>query len=149
MLGTNGGGFFNVNSAHPFENPNKFSDFLELYVILIIPFALAFTFGRMVKDKRQGYAVVRGHGRALARRQRRAPCSSRSGGNPKLDAQGVTQTVTAHLTGRQRSRARSCGSAPTASGSVVRVDHRHVERLGQLDARQLHAGRRAGAPWST
>ena len=58
MLGTNGGGFFNVNSAHPFENPTKFSDFLELYSILLIPFALAFTFGRMVKDKRQGYAVV-------------------------------------------------------------------------------------------
>ena len=57
QLGTNGGGFFNVNSAHPFENPTKLSDFLELYAILIIPFALAFTFGRMVKDKRQGYAV--------------------------------------------------------------------------------------------
>ena len=55
--GTNGGGFFNVNSAHPFSNPTGFSDFLELYAILIIPFALAFTFGRMVKDKRQGYAV--------------------------------------------------------------------------------------------
>jgi len=57
MLGTNGGGFFNVNSAHPFENSTKLSDFLEIYAILIIPFALAFTFGRMVKDKRQGYAV--------------------------------------------------------------------------------------------
>jgi len=58
MLGTNGGGFFNVNSAHPFENPTKLSDFLELYSILLLPFALAFTFGRMVKDKKQGYAVV-------------------------------------------------------------------------------------------
>src|SRR5207247_10924194 len=57
QIGTNGGDFFNVNSAHPFSNPTKFSDFLELYAILIIPFALAFTFGRMVKDKRQGYAV--------------------------------------------------------------------------------------------
>ena len=53
QLGTNGGDFFNVNSAHPFSNPTKFSDFLELYAILIIPFALAFTFGRMVKDKRR------------------------------------------------------------------------------------------------
>ena len=57
QLGTNGGDFFNVNSAHPFSNPTELSDFLELYAILIIPFALAFTFGRMVKDKRQGYAV--------------------------------------------------------------------------------------------
>ena len=57
QLGTNGGGFFNTNSAHPFANPTKISDFFELYAILIIPFSLAFTFGRMVKDKRQGYAV--------------------------------------------------------------------------------------------
>ncbi len=57
QLGTNGGGFFNVNSAHPLENSTKLSDFLEMYAILLIPFALAFTFGRMVKDKRQGYAV--------------------------------------------------------------------------------------------
>jgi len=57
LIGTNGGDFLNVNSAHPLSNPTKLSDFLELYAILIIPFALAFTFGRMVKDKRQGYAV--------------------------------------------------------------------------------------------
>ena len=80
QLGTNGGEFFNVNSAHPFENPTPFSDFLELYAILIIPFALAFTFGRMVKDKRQGYAVFAimfmhlagghpGHGPLRGRRQ--------------------------------------------------------------------------------
>ena len=58
QLGTNGGGFFNVNSTHPFEGGTKLGDFFELYAILIIPFSLAFTFGRMIKDKRQGYAVV-------------------------------------------------------------------------------------------
>jgi K+-transporting ATPase ATPase A chain len=57
QLGTNGGGFFNVNSAHPFENSTPFNDFIELFSIVIIPFALAFTFGRMVKDRRQGRAV--------------------------------------------------------------------------------------------
>jgi K+-transporting ATPase ATPase A chain len=57
QLGSNGGDFFNTNSAHPFSNPTKLSDFLELYAILIIPFAVAFTFGRMIRDKRQGYAV--------------------------------------------------------------------------------------------
>jgi potassium-transporting ATPase potassium-binding subunit len=57
QLGTNGGGFFNTNSATPFENPTTFTDFVELYAILLIPFALAFTFGYMVKDKRQGRAV--------------------------------------------------------------------------------------------
>ena len=57
QLGTNGGGFFNTNSATPFENSTTFTDFVELYAILLIPFALAFTFGYMVKDKRQGRAV--------------------------------------------------------------------------------------------
>ena len=54
QLGTNGGGFFNVNSAHPFENPTPFSNFLEVLAILMIPAALCFTFGEMVKDRRQG-----------------------------------------------------------------------------------------------
>ena len=58
QLGTNGGGFFNVNSAHPFENPTPLSNFLELLAILIIPAALCHTFGRMVKDRRQGWALL-------------------------------------------------------------------------------------------
>ncbi|MBD7910946.1 MULTISPECIES: potassium-transporting ATPase subunit KdpA [Clostridium] len=57
QLGTNGGGFFGVNSAHPFENPNAFTNLLELISILLIPAALCFTFGRNVKDKRQGIAI--------------------------------------------------------------------------------------------
>lgn len=56
-LGTNGGGFFNVNSAHPFENPTPLSNFLEVLAILLIPAALCFTFGALVKDRRQGWAV--------------------------------------------------------------------------------------------
>ncbi|MGA2820630.1 MAG: potassium-transporting ATPase subunit KdpA [Anaerolineales bacterium] len=58
QLGTNGGGFFNVNSAHPFENPTPFSNFLEVLSILLIPAALCFTFGRMVGDRRQGWAII-------------------------------------------------------------------------------------------
>ncbi|MDB5295962.1 MAG: kdpA [Phycisphaerales bacterium] len=58
QLGTNGGGFFGVNSAHPFENPNPLSNFLQLLSILLIPAALCYTFGRMVKDTRQGWAVL-------------------------------------------------------------------------------------------
>lgn len=57
-LGTNGGGFFNANSAHPYENPTPFSNFLEMLSILLIPAALCFTFGRMVGDRRQGWAVL-------------------------------------------------------------------------------------------
>jgi len=58
QLGTNGGGFFNVNSAHPFENPTALSNFLELLAILLIPAALCYTFGMMVKDKKQGWAIL-------------------------------------------------------------------------------------------
>jgi K+-transporting ATPase ATPase A chain len=58
QLGTNGGGFFNVNSAHPFENPTALSNALEIYALLVIPFALTYTFGRMVKDTRQGWTLL-------------------------------------------------------------------------------------------
>jgi K+-transporting ATPase ATPase A chain len=58
MLGTNGGGFFNTNSAHPFENPSALSNFLQMLAIFVIPAALCFTFGSVVGDKRQGWAVL-------------------------------------------------------------------------------------------
>jgi K+-transporting ATPase ATPase A chain len=58
QLGTNGGGFFGVNSAHPYENPTPLSNFLSVIAILLIPAALCFTFGEMVNDRRQGYAVL-------------------------------------------------------------------------------------------
>ena len=57
-LGTNGGGFFNANSAHPFESPNGFTNLLEIFLLLAIPFSLPRTFGRMVGDVRQGYAIL-------------------------------------------------------------------------------------------
>ena len=57
-LGTNGGGFYNANSAHPFENPNPFTNWLEIYLLLVIGFALPRTFGKMVGDNRQGYAIL-------------------------------------------------------------------------------------------
>jgi potassium-transporting ATPase potassium-binding subunit len=57
-LGTNGGGFFNANSAHPYENPTALSNFLEMLAIIVIPAALTYTFGRMVRDTRQGWAVL-------------------------------------------------------------------------------------------
>ena len=57
LLGTNGGGFFNVNSAHPFENPGAFSNFMQMIAILLIPAGLCFCFGRMVGDRRQGWTI--------------------------------------------------------------------------------------------
>jgi len=114
MIGTNGGGFFNVNSAHPFENPTKLSDFFELYAILIIPFALAFTFGRMVKDKRQGYAVFA----VMFVIWLVASLSVmflEAGGNPQLDARGVDQTVSATSPGGN-AEGKEVKFGPTASG---------------------------------
>lgn len=58
QLGTNGGGYFNANSAHPFENPTPLSNFLQLIAILVIPAALCFTFGELVGDRRQGWALL-------------------------------------------------------------------------------------------
>ena len=58
QLGTNGGGFFNVNSAHPFENPTPLTNFLEMLAILLLPAALCYTYGVMVNDKRQGWAIL-------------------------------------------------------------------------------------------
>lgn len=57
QLGTNGGGFFGVNSAHPFENPTPLSNLIEMVAILVIPAALCFTFGKGVNDKKQGVAI--------------------------------------------------------------------------------------------
>jgi K+-transporting ATPase ATPase A chain len=57
-MGNNGGGFFNANSAHPFENPNPFTNWFTIFSLLVIPFALARTFGTLVKQNRQGYAIV-------------------------------------------------------------------------------------------
>jgi len=57
-LGTNGGGFYNANSSHPFENPNPFTNLLEIALLLLVPFALPRTFGRLLGDKRQGWAIL-------------------------------------------------------------------------------------------
>jgi K+-transporting ATPase ATPase A chain len=57
LLGTNGGGFFNTNSAHPFENPTGFTNFVEMLSVLVIPAALVFTYGRLAGNRRQGYAI--------------------------------------------------------------------------------------------
>lgn len=58
LLGNNGGGFFNVNSAHPFENPTAWTNIIEIFLMLLIPFSLPRTFGTMVGDNRQGYAIL-------------------------------------------------------------------------------------------
>ncbi len=91
QLGTNGGGFFNVNSAHPFENPTPFSDFLELLSILLIPAALCYTFGKMVGDTRQGWAILVTM-TVIFVALLAVTVWSEQGGNPAFTKMGVDQT---------------------------------------------------------
>jgi len=98
QLGTNGGGFFNVNSAHPFENPTPLSNFLEVLAILLIAAALCYTFGYMVKDKRQGWALL------AAMLIIFIPClltcvRTEQMGNPLLAQWGIDQTASAFQSG--------------------------------------------------
>ena len=94
QLGTNGGGFFNANSAHPFENPTPLSNFLEVLAILLIPAALCYTFGVMVGDTRQGWAILAAM--TLVFVVLLGVCAwAENQGNPQLTALGVDQTTTA------------------------------------------------------
>ena len=98
MLGTNGGGFFNTNSAHPFENPTPLSNFLEVLAILLIPAACCFTFGQMIGDKRQGIAVLAAM--TLVFVPLTLFCvSAEQGGNPHFAALGVDQLASAAQSG--------------------------------------------------
>ncbi|WDD94767.1 potassium-transporting ATPase subunit KdpA [Burkholderia sp. FERM BP-3421] len=94
MLGTNGGGFFNGNSAHPYENPTPFSNFLQIFSILIIPAALCIVFGRMIGDRRQGIAVLAAMTVALVVAIG-IEVSAEQGGTPVLSALHVDQSASA------------------------------------------------------
>jgi len=98
QLGTNGGGFFNVNSAHPFENPTPLSNVLEMLAILLIAAALPITFGRMVGDTRQGWALLAVMTIAFAVLSV-AAIGFEQAGNPVLTSAGVDQTASAASSG--------------------------------------------------
>jgi len=94
QLGTNGGGFFNANSAHPLENPTPFSNFLEMLSILLIPAALCYTYGKMVGDTRQGWALLAVMTIVLVALLGVAIWSEQSG-NPLFAKLGIDQTQSA------------------------------------------------------
>jgi len=98
MLGTNGGGFFNANSAHPFENPTALANLLQMLAIFAIPAALCFAFGRMVGDKRQGIAVFAAMA-ALFTVFAIGAIAFEQQGNPALAALGVDQSASALQSG--------------------------------------------------
>ncbi|MBX7151281.1 potassium-transporting ATPase subunit KdpA [bacterium] len=90
QLGTNGGGFFNVNSAHPFENPTPLSNFFEMLAILLIPAALCYTFGKMVGDTRQGWAILAAMTVIFVAMLTLCVVSEQNG-NPALTGMGIDQ----------------------------------------------------------
>src|SRR5882672_5748897 len=94
QLGTNGGGFFNANSAHPYENPTPLTNFLELLAILEIAAALCYTFGKMVGDTRQGWAVLAAM-TAIFVVLTLVTVGAEQAGTPKIAALGVDQTASA------------------------------------------------------
>jgi K+-transporting ATPase ATPase A chain len=114
QLGTNGGGFFNMNSAHPFENTGPFNNFVETWAILVIPFAFAFTFGAMVGDRRQGRAVFAIMFIVWAAMSLFA-MGLESAGNPRLDALGADQTMSSEQSGGNM-EGKEIRNGPAASG---------------------------------
>jgi K+-transporting ATPase ATPase A chain len=98
QLGTNGGGFFNVNSAHPFENPTPLSNFLETLAILIIPAALCYTFGKMVGDTRKGWAILAAMTVIFMAMLPLAIWAEQSG-NPSFNELNIDQTANTYQSG--------------------------------------------------
>ena len=108
-LGTNGGGFFNANSAHPFENPTPFSNFAEMLAILLIPAGLTYTFGRMVGNARQGWAIfgvmmivlVAMFAAAYALEARGVPQEAAAGANIRAVTAGPTAQAGGNMEGKE------------------------------------------------
>jgi len=94
MLGTNGGGFFNANSAHPYENPTPLSNFAQMIAIFLIPAALCFSFGQLVGDRRQGWAVL-GAMTIMFVVASAVVMGAEQQAHPALQAMGVDQSATA------------------------------------------------------
>jgi K+-transporting ATPase ATPase A chain len=118
QLGTNGGGFFNVNSAHPFENPTPLSNFFQLLAILLIPAALCYTFGAMVGDRRQGWALLAAMTLVFSVLLA-VGVAAEANGNPRLAALGVDQTAgVAQPGGNMEGKEVRFGIAASTNGSV-------------------------------
>jgi len=140
-LGTNGGGFFNANAAHPFENPNSLSDFLLVLSQTILPTSLTYTFGKMVKDTRQGWAIL-GAMLILLVLFLGNTYAAESAGNPILTHFGIDQTTSdinpgGNMEGKEvrfgiaRSSIFSTSTTATSNGAVNSM-HDSYTPLGGL-----------------
>jgi potassium-transporting ATPase potassium-binding subunit len=119
LLGTNGGGFFNVNSAHPFENPNGFTNLFEMLLVLIIPAALVFTYGRMTGNRRQGYAIY-GAMMVMFLGAVIVAYVAEAHGSPAQHAAGLhTQVISGSIGGNMEGKEQRFGIAGSALFDVV------------------------------
>jgi K+-transporting ATPase ATPase A chain len=114
-LGTNGGGFLNANSGHPFGSPNGFTNLFQLFLILLIPFALTYTFGKLARDRKQGWAVFAAMFILWAASAVIAQAFE-TNGNPELDALGANQDTSAELAGGGNYEGKEVRFGPATSG---------------------------------
>ncbi|QOY86925.1 potassium-transporting ATPase subunit KdpA [Paludibaculum fermentans] len=122
MIGTNGGGFFNANSAHPFENPTPLTNFVQMLMIFIIPAGLTYTFGRMVGDTRQGWALFAAMS-LLFFAGVFALYASEQAGNPILAKMGIQTAATANQPGgNMEGKEVRFGIAATALFATITTD---------------------------
>ena len=142
-LGTNGGGFFNTNSAHPFENPTGFTNFVEMLTVLIIPAALVFMYGRMSGKRRQGYAI---YATMMVMFLGAASVAyiAEAHGSPAQHAAGLHTQVIARLDGRQPG-GQGAAVRDRGLGAVRRGHDGHLVRRGEQRDRVVHRDRRRGA----
>ena len=127
-LGTNGGGFLNANSAHPFENPTPFTNFLEMLAILCIPAGAHLHVRALGRQHAPGLGDLRRDERHLPRRRASSPTGRRSRDNPALQGLGIDQ-------GRRQPGGQGDALRRAAVGALRRRHHRHLLRRRQLDAR--------------
>jgi len=122
MIGTNGGGFFNANSAHPYENPTPFSNFLQMIFIFLIPAGLTYTFGKMVRDTRQGWALLAAM-TILFLAGVLVTYPAEQSGNPNLSKLGVASAATETQSGgNMEGKEVRFGIANSALFTVVTTD---------------------------
>lgn len=142
QLGSNGGGFFNANSAHPFENPTPLSNFLEMIAILLIPASLCYTFGVMVNDRKQGWAIF------IAMLIMFVPVvffatTIELHGNPAIAAQGV---IGGNMEGKEtrfgivNSTLWAIATTATSNGSVNAMQDSFMPLAGLLPLWMMHLG---------
>ena len=144
QLGTNGGGFFNANSAHPFENPTPLSNFLEMLATLLIPGALCLTFGEMVRDRRQGWAILAAMS-VIFLAAAVVAISNEQRGNPLLARLGVDQRPSFVQSGGPPAAGLVGGQSggPTAAGLVG------GQSGGNMEGKEVRFGPATSALWAT